>query len=191
MVNNVYKKKHNGILTHEGKYHHAMWYRCYGNHKQKNMACYIGCSVSENFKDFQYFAKWCNEQKGFGRKGYVLDKDILVPNNKVYSETTCIFVPDIINSFFTFRKISKRNLPVGVSWCDTEGKYKVYCAQLNGKNKTIGRFSNIEIAYNSYCKEKERLARILAENFKDEIDDRVTHVLLNFKVKEYTKEETL
>lgn len=189
VIDGLYKRKHDGKLTYEGKYHHAMWFRCYGNSAKKNHECYTGCSVSDNFKDFQFFAKWCNNQQGFGQKGFVLDKDILIPHNKIYSETACVFIPDIINSFFTFSKITKRELPVGVSWCETEGKYKVYCAQLNGRNKTIGRFNSVEAAHESYCLEKERLAKVLAEKFKGIVDNSVIDTLLTFKVKHYIKEK--
>ena len=90
-----------------------------------------------------------------------------------------------MNSFITFRH-KNRDLPVGVSWCESEGKYKVYCSMLNGKNKTLGRFSDVSKAHETYCKFKEKMAKTLAEKFEGQVDRRVTEALHNFKVSSYT-----
>ena len=100
-----------------------------------------------------------------------------------------MFVPDIVNSFLTFVRQKDRGLPVGVTWCESEGKYKSYCSQLNGKNKTLGRFNNPDDAHNAYCKFKEAMAHKLAETYKDQVDSRVTESLLSFKVEKYIKEK--
>lgn len=187
--NGLYLRKHNGELTYEGMYHHRLMIRSTNAKYKSHRPTYKDVTVSENFKDFQFFAGWCNNQVGFGTAGFVLEKDLLVPNNKMYSEYNCVFVPDVINSFLTFVRQKDRGLPVGVTWCESEGKYKSYCAQLNGKNKTIGRFNNPQDAYTAYCVFKRKMARELAETYKEVVDPRVTKALLDFEVTKYVKEK--
>lgn len=187
--NGLYLRKHNGELTYEGMYHHKLMIRSTNAKYKIHRPTYKDVTVSENFKDFQFFAEWCNNQVGFGTAGFVLEKDLLVPNNRVYSEDTCVFVPDVINSFLTFNKTRQNGLPIGVSWSSTEGCYKSYCAQLNGKNKTLGRFDNPSAAFKAYCLFKEDLAKKLAATYSGKIDVRALTALLTFKVENYTKEK--
>ena len=74
---------------------HALWRsmlaRCYTERNLKKKPNYIGCTVSDNFKMYEFFYEWCNEQIGFnaidenGRQ-FALDKDLLIKGNKIYSE---------------------------------------------------------------------------------------------------------
>lgn len=77
------------------------WYnmlaRVYCTTLQKNYPTYIGCSISEEWHNFQVFAKWFTEHQ-FYRSGYELDKDILSRGNKHYSKDTCTLVPKRINA---------------------------------------------------------------------------------------------
>ena len=188
-VGGLYLRKVDNELTYEGMYHHKMLIRSTNKKYKASRPTYEDVAMSDNFKDFQYFAEWCNTQTGFGDMGFVLDKDIIKPRNKTYSEDVCVFVPDSMNNFFTFVHQKDRGLPVGVSWCESEQKFKSYCSQLNGKNKTLGRFNNPEDAHIAYCVYKEKMAVKLANAYKDNVDSRVTEALLDFKVSNYTKEK--
>ncbi len=64
-----------------------MLQRCYGHYG--NHPTYKGCSVVEEWHNFQNFAKWFEENY---IEGYQLDKDIKVEGNKVYGPDTCMFV---------------------------------------------------------------------------------------------------
>lgn len=70
-----------------------------GGKYQQRKPTYIGCTMTENFEDFQFFAEWVQAQVGYSCNGYQLDKDILVAGNKVYGENTCVFVPQQLNMF--------------------------------------------------------------------------------------------
>lgn len=114
-----------------------------------------------------------------------MDKDILSGEEKSYSEQTCVFIPIVINSFLTFsRRGGAKSGYVGVTWHEgytkSHGKYIVSCAQLNGKNKTLGRTHCPLEGYKLYRKEKVRLAKVLAERYKGEVDGRVYTYLVNF-----------
>lgn len=168
----TYKEDGKTILTLEASYHHNMMTRATNENYKLKFPTYKDVSVSENFKNFKFFAEWCNNQVGFGELGWVLDKDTLIEGNKIYSENTCLFIPALINNYFVKRS-KLRDLPTGVSWSQSENCYKVYCANLNGKNKTLGRFSDIEEASEVYRSYKNGLASILLDKYADEIDTRL------------------
>lgn len=142
---------------------------------------YTDVTMSEYFKDYNNFVKWCKEQKGFNEIGWVLDKDFLCVSEdvKVYSEYTCVFLPVSINSFLTTKRTGVRYY-TGVSFQKDCGKFIVSCAQLNGKNKTLARVVDPEKGYYIYRDEKVRLARILYETYGNSLDDRVSEMLYNF-----------
>lgn len=75
----------------------SVWYdmrnRCKINGSiQNRQPRYIGCTMSENFKDFQFFVEWHIKQIGFGLKDYQIDKDLLISGNKEYHEDKCVFI---------------------------------------------------------------------------------------------------
>lgn len=96
---------------------HAMRQRCGVGGTKKPKSGYSDCSISENFLNFQYFAEWCQPQIAYGREGYELDKDILVLNNRVYSENHCVFIPQELNSFLCVNSGPVSDLPKGVTRC--------------------------------------------------------------------------
>lgn len=63
--------------------------RCYDKEFHSKYPAYKGCSVCEEWHDFQGFAQWF---KSNYIEGHHLDKDIKVIGNKIYSPSTCLFV---------------------------------------------------------------------------------------------------
>lgn len=63
--------------------------RCYDKKVQEKHQTYIGCSVCNEWHNFQVFAEWFYKNT---IKGFHLDKDIKVKGNKIYSPLTCLFV---------------------------------------------------------------------------------------------------
>lgn len=104
----------NGIMVREYNIWRKMLERAYAGAYHANKPTYIGCSVSDNFKYYHLFHAWCQTQVGFGVEGYQLDKDILIKGNKVYSESTCIFVPSKLNNLFTKHNSARGTCPIGV-----------------------------------------------------------------------------
>ena len=87
--------------------------RCYSSKWHKDHPSYLGCSVCDEWKVFSHFDSWFNEHY---REGYDLDKDILVQGNKVYSPSTCCFVPHRINALLINCEASRGKCKVGVYW---------------------------------------------------------------------------
>tara|TARA_R110001632_G_scaffold83617_9_gene184997 strand:+ start:3880 stop:4521 length:642 start_codon:yes stop_codon:yes gene_type:complete len=63
--------------------------RCYCPKTQERQPTYKGCTVAEEWHNFQTFAKWFDENY---TDGFQLDKDIKIKANKVYSPDNCMFV---------------------------------------------------------------------------------------------------
>lgn len=74
---------------------HAMLERCYSEKSLVKRPSYKECYVSEEWKNFQNFARWFNSQ--IYKNGWHLDKDLLIKGNHLYSEGTCSLVPREIN----------------------------------------------------------------------------------------------
>lgn len=73
----------------------GMLQRCYCSKYLKTRPNYKGCSVAEEWHNFQNFAEWFEEHY---IEGYDLDKDIKIEGNKIYGPDTCMFVTPQENS---------------------------------------------------------------------------------------------
>jgi hypothetical protein len=175
-----YAAKVDGVHTKEYSTWRSMLWRCYSTSAQNKRPRYIGCSVSENFKNFQYFAEWCNSQKGFSNEKSQLDKD-LIGDGLIYSETTCVFVPLEVNCFLNNHPSMARKYLLGVT---LSRKLSKYIAQISrhGVVCSLGYFNTEQEAANTYIKAKQAHAKTLAFMYKDILDDRVVLMLNNLKV---------
>ena len=79
---------------------HALWRsmlaRCYTERNLKKKPNYIGCTVSDNFKMYEFFYEWRNEQIGFNEidengRQFALDKDLLIKPIKWYLHNLMYF----------------------------------------------------------------------------------------------------
>ncbi len=75
--------------------------RCYvEKHSDKHKSYFGICSICDEWLNFQNFAQWYEENKYDVNGRLHLDKDILIPGNKLYSPNTCLLVPQRINMLF-------------------------------------------------------------------------------------------
>lgn len=74
--------------------------RCYSDKDPKGYKKF-GVTVSDNWQCFANFLNDINKLDGFSNwlneEGYELDKDIILPNNKIYGQGVCKFVPKADN----------------------------------------------------------------------------------------------
>jgi len=152
--------------------------RCYNKNISYNPT-YKDVIVCDDWKCFQNFAKWFNENYNSElMQGWHLDKDILAKGNKVYSPETCCFVPVEINSLF--KKCNKRgDLPRGVKKVNT-----VFVAQITKNSNTInlGTFNTPEEAFQAYKTAKEQHIREVADEWKPFIKPEVYETMYNWIV---------
>ena len=165
---------------------YALWRnvleRCYSTKSLSTHPTYTGCSVSENFKNFQWFAEWCNNQIGFREVNFNLDKDLLVKGNKHYSEDTCVFLPRELNVLLTKRQNDRGDYPIGVYFFQKAGKFTSSVAIGGGLSRYLGIFSSEQEAFQAYKTAKEGFVKEQAELWKDKIDPRAYEALLNYTV---------
>lgn len=178
----VYSKGHylssvDGKHTREYNSWISMLSRCYSEKFHERCPTYLGCSVSENFKNFQYFAEWCQDQIGGKSEGWHLDKDILYKGNKIYSEDTCVFVPRELNMLLVNRKASRGAYPVGVDYHKATKKFRAKLT-VCGKSSHIGIYDTPEEAYIAYKSAKQSHLTDQANRYKPIIDRRVYEALI-------------
>lgn len=144
----------------------SMRLRCAtGGKYQKKFQTYTGCTLSDNFKDFQFFTEWHRWQVGYNLDGYNLDKDILFSGNKTYGEDVCVLVPSALNSFLTARDYLRGNYPQGVSFHKATQKF-IAQISINGKRTHLGLYSTPDEAAEAYKAAKEAEARRWCERLK-------------------------
>lgn len=153
----------------------CMLNRCYG-HSNKVQSAYKGCIVCDEWLNFQNFSQWFYENY---IEGWVLDKDILVRGNKIYSPDTCCFVPVELNSMFTKSNRIRGNYPIGVT---KQGNKYLANIFIKGTQKYLGSFSSIEEAFTVYKKHKEDNIKRITNEIKSLISERLYNVLINYEV---------
>jgi len=123
---------------------------------------YIGCSVVDEWHNFQVYAKWYNNQPN-NKAGFHLDKDLRIGGNKAYGPDTCSFVPQQINKLLNDHAASLGDLPQGVS-----RDRKSFRVQLtvNGKRIRLGTYSTPEQAFAVYKTAKEDNVKVIANEWK-------------------------
>ena len=182
VVGTKYSPSINGVKTKEYMLWHSMLKRCYSDTYKKKNPTYIDCKVSDGFLYYEYFYEWCHNQIGFGNEGWHLDKDLLVKGNKVYSESTCVFIPAEVNTLLTKCTASRGEQLIGVYWCKTNKAFKAQVCKNKGKQKNLGLFKTELEAFNAYKTAKEAFIKEQANQWKSQIDIRAYEALMKYQV---------
>ena len=127
--------------------------RCYCPSRLEKRPSYGGCEVAKEWHLFSHFRNWMEKQPW---EGWHLDKDFLT-TSRVYSPTSCLFIPQWLNSFF-WRDTNRNNSrPPGFTV--DAGRY--YKARLGaaGKHINIGCFATPEAAHAAYVAAKTDYVR--------------------------------
>ena len=156
----------------------GMLERCYSQLYHKNKPTYIGCVVCDEWKYFSNFKSWVQSQPNKDWMDCQLDKDVIIPNNKIYSPDTCAFVTPRLNSFLTERLSGRGEHLLGVYWHKESKKFVAKCSNPLNDNPDVGRylglFHNEVEAHFAWKAKKHEYACILAEY---ENDPRVSSAL--------------
>ena len=177
-----YPSRVNGVLTKEYDLWTGMLRRCYSDALKKKYPTYIDCEVSDKFKSYEYFYEWCHKQIGFNSKDWQLDKDLLVKGSKVYSEDSCVFIPQEVNNVLVRRTASRGEYLIGVYWNKTANAFVAQVNNNKGKSENLGYFKTEIEAFNSYKTAKESFIKEQANKFKSQIDPRAYNALMNYTV---------
>ena len=159
---------------------YRMWYDMKRRHIAKfkdkigrGYLAYLDVEVCEEWKRFSNFKKWAetklHEIGATTLIGLTLDKDILVPGNRVYAPEFCSLVENRINVFFTKSDAKRGDFPIGVHWCNTK---KVYVGQCkDGVRKAqhyLGQFDNPYEPHKAWQMFKAKVALRLSGEVTDE-----------------------
>ena len=176
-----YKISENGKNTDEYNTWHGMLRRCYDPKLQEKYPTYKDCEVSTEWLNFQTFSHWY-ENNYYEIPGEVmcLDKDILYKGNKIYSRSTCCFVPDRINSLFTKCDSHRGDLPIGVS--EDHNKYRARCHNTESIIINLGTYVTPIKAFEVYKNFKEITIKKVADKYKGMIPNNVYEALYNYQV---------
>ena len=157
--------------------------RCYSTRCQIKHPTYIGCSVCSEWLFFSNFKLWYDANY---INGFDVDKDILIKGNKVYSPTTCIFVPRYLNSLLTDAANNRGKMPIGVSERKPNNKnrkvnstYQASCN--NGYGRLLTKtFKTVEEAQEWYAETKKRIVKeqVLRAFLEDGIKSNICTALL-------------
>ena len=177
-----YPVSEDGRNTKEYELWSNMLQRCYSDTYKKKQPTYIGCDVSDKFKSYEYFYEWCHSQIGFGMDGWQLDKDLLIKGNKIYSESTCVFIPREINQTLVKRAASRGEYLIGVCWNKKANAFKATVNKNKGEQEYLGLFNTELEAFNAYKEAKEAFVKEQANQWKGKIDERAYNALMNYTV---------
>ncbi len=183
-----HKTQENGKDTKCYATWHNMMQRCYDSKWHKRQPTYKGCTVDEEWLNFQNFANWFeyNYYEIEGRQ-MCLDKDILVKGNRIYSADTCIFVPHRINSLFIKSDKIRGELPVGVQYYERYKKFRAQCSiydlkENKNKIKSLGHYDTPEEAFEVYKQFKENYIKEVADYYKDKIPSKLYDAMYRYEI---------
>lgn len=154
----------------EGKRHtckfyytwHNMLKRCYSGTLKERHPSYENAVCCEKWLLFSNFKAWMMTQDWEGKQ---LDKDLLFPQNKLYSPETCLFIACNLNKFLTIRQNDRGPWPVGVTFDKKFGKFRADRGTgKRGERCFLGYFDTPEEAHAAWAQSKiEQATQFAAE----------------------------
>ena len=149
----------------------GMLQRGYSKRLKKKYKTYEDCSVCEQWLTFSNFKAW---MEGQNWEDCELDKDLLIPGNKLYSPTTCLFLNHRVNSILADSRTTKVGMPLGVS--EKGNKFTARVIDHEGTRLWLGTFSTLESAHKAWQIKKIHVLSDLAAECEDA---QVSNALLN------------
>ena len=131
---------------------------------------YADCTLDPRWYELSVFKEWIEKWDDFENKE--VDKDLLIPGNKIYGPDTCLMVRPIVNSWFK-PNAGKGGLPRGVSWNSgwkrgkSSNPYRAQITPIGGKRTGLGYYATIEEASAVFEKARKEQIQILIETETD------------------------
>lgn len=175
-----YKAKADGKITKAYSTWYSMLGRAYCPKYHARRPTYLGCSVVDEWLEYQDFADWF-EAHEYSDHGYELDKDLLLPGNKIYAPDRCVFVPRQLNNLLNGSGATRGPYLQGVSLNKRDNNFLARIG-INGKQKHLGYYDNELDAYNAYKEAKEQYVKRMANLWRDDIADEVYRALMNWEL---------
>lgn len=140
--------------------------RCYSEKFQAATPSYRGCAVIDEWLVFSSFRDWMASQDHEGKQ---LDKDLLIPGNKLYSPETCCFLSHQLNSFLNDGGSWRGGWPKGVHFHARSGLFRAKCNDpFSNSRRWLGEFKCAQEAHVAWRQCKHELACKYAEQQTDQ-----------------------
>ena len=163
-------------------WHHILL-RCYSDKDPRNKA-YNDCEVCEEWKNFQNFAQWY-EDNYYTVPGQEMnvDKDLFRGETKIYSPETCCILPDSLNSMLVFklRKKDKSSDFFGITLSTANQTYGAY--YFDGEVRRKKMFKTEEEAFAWYAVHRAERIREKAKTMKQYMPTKIYDALMAFEYK--------
>ncbi len=176
----IYKCSIDGRKTKAYESWRGMLRRCYDVSQRDKYPTYADCTVCDEWLNFQVFAEWYVNHP-FGKKGYQLDKDILMGDSKIYSPETCCLIPQDINKLLNKYSNGRGVYPQGVDFNKSTGKFRARI-RVNGRHKSLGYYENMNDAHSAYKSAKEQHVKVVAAKNVERIERSVFNALMNWGI---------
>lgn len=125
---------------------------------------YENVAVCEEWLKFSNFKVWMEQQVW---EGLNLDKDMLIPGNKIYSPEACCFIDTSLNMLL-HRSVSRGEYPLGVTKTPNRSTYNAICSGRSGHNTTtIVRTKTVEEAHAVWQITKIRVIQERINKYRD------------------------
>lgn len=166
------------------------WYdmlsRCYCDRRTDNTRKrynFLNVTVDERWHCFQNFGDWFVKNY---IEGFHLDKDLKMPNSRVYSPETCEFIPQEINNLLGSCNWNRGRFPVGVNKETNSNSFRAKIRTGTGVIHKSG-FKNPDEAFLFYKKHKEAFIKQKAEEHyaAGNISKTIYENLLNWQIEKY------
>lgn len=176
------KATEGGKSTKEHRTWLEMLRRVYSKEQRIKRPTYEGVSVDKEWLNFQKFYDW-SKGKVWG-EGFHLDKDLILPKNRVYYEGGCTLIPPELNSFISLDKRGGKSLPLGVNFKKEIDKFVTQISR-GGRKMHLGSYPCPDEAFKVYREAKNEHARELADKWEGKVDERAIQALRKFDIVEY------
>lgn len=156
-----------GKIDESQKVAYEVWHNmldgCYSKKSDKAYRKENGCSVSDDWLFFNKFNDWFNVNY---HSNFILNKDLLLSENKIYSELTCFLVPKIINDLLIEKEHGKSQYPIGVLFRKDRPENNFEATfKIDGKDNHIGFYKTLEDASGAYKVAKVNAIKVLADDY--------------------------
>lgn len=159
---------------------HSMMRRCYSPQLDCHKINYADVEVSPEWFNYQVFADWYEEKIKIYKGSDIqteLDKDLLVPGNRIYSASTCCIVPAEVNKIIKKFIKTNENTPLGVR---KNGNGYAARMSVNGRFKCFGTYSTVAEAQHAYWRNKFRVIQETAIRYWHYLPEPLAYRLLLF-----------
>lgn len=186
----VGSSRHTRNSTEEYRTWMNMLSRCYDPNyitTKAGQACYVGVKVVDSWLDFQVFAEWycvklAESQLKSPETKFVLDKDLLSPDVKIYSPETCCLIPEQINLLLINRLLYNKTRKLSTIRKCKNVTYSIGIS-LNKKFTTFSGYKTEKECFDLYLSNKEKELNNSIENYKSVLNDEVYLALIEYASK--------